>query len=105
MSRSDAACSTRAEAPEVVGLENAREPRLLGLEEADDELGSLRRRGVELAARKAELEIRRGHVGERSLSQGESPAHGVCDLALGEPPKAGFDNLDRVCGRKELGDI
>ena len=40
-----------------------------------------------------------------SVSQGESPAHGVCDLALGEPPKAGFDNLDRVCGRKELGDI
>ena len=62
-------------------------------------------RRVELPAGETEPEIRRRHVGERALPKPKPAPRRDLDLARRHAPEARLDDLDRVGGSQERGDV
>ena len=96
--RRDAARGAGAKLPEPIRLDDRDERGRLRVEEADDEGRAVRRRRVQLPARKAEPVIRRRHVRERALREPEPAARSDLDLAGRHPPEAGLDRVDGDAG-------
>ncbi len=105
VARSDAACRSGSEPPELVGLDHGDQLGLRSVEEADDEGRSRRGGRIQLSSGQPELAVRSGHVGERALLELEAPSRSVVDDTTRHPLEALLDRPDGVGRRKKRGDI
>ncbi len=105
VARRDPARRPGPELPEAIGLDHGDERRRVGVEEADDERRTVRRRGVELPTGEPELAVGSRHVGERALGQAQPAPRGDLDVARRHPPKARLDGIDRGGRREQSCDV
>ena len=99
MLRSNTAGRTRAQAPEVIRLDQRHELGTIGREERDDECRSLSGRPVRLYTRVAELEVRCRHVGQPPLLQFEPPSWSDLHRARRHAEEGALDGIDGIGGR------
>ncbi len=91
------------EPPEMVGLDQRDELGARSVEERDDEDRAGRpEAGVHLGARKAELEIGDGHVGERAFLERKPAPRGVRHRPGRHPSEARLHRRDGVLRREQL---